>query len=158
MWPYKYCPQCGAKLNVTRDITIQCPACDTAHYQNAKPCAGVIIQRGNKILLAKRGIEPHKGKWDVVGGFMHPGEHPEDCAIREAREETGLDITIDKFLAMYIDTYGEGGDYTLNIYYLGTSDLGDPVATDDVAELQWFDRDKTPEMAFTHQADLLRRL
>jgi len=82
-------------------------------------------------------MEPFKGQYDVVGGFMEAWELPEAAAIREAKEETGLDVRITSLLGIYVDRYGEGGDYTLNIHYVGEVIGGTERAMDDVAELVW---------------------
>lgn len=118
---YKYCPVCGSKLNkVMKDERprLECPQCKFIFYQNSKPTASALIIKDGKVLLGKRRSEPSKGKWDAIGGFLDLGEHPTDGMKREAREETGLDVEILDMLDFVIDTYGEGGDSTLNITYI----------------------------------------
>ena len=85
------------------------------------------------------------GLWDLPGGFCEPGETPEEGAVRELREETGADIELTGFLAHLVDTYGDGGDATLNCVFRARL-VGDPVLTaaDDVAELRWFGPDELP--------------
>jgi 8-oxo-dGTP diphosphatase len=53
-----------------------------------------LILRDGRLLLIKRGVEPHKGHWCPPGGVIEEGESPEEAAIREVREETGLDISV----------------------------------------------------------------
>lgn len=55
---------------------------------------GAIIVQGNKILLAKRGSEPGKGKWSVPGGLVELGEKLEKALVREVKEETNLDVEV----------------------------------------------------------------
>jgi len=50
------------------------------------------VVKGGRLLLVKRGVEPYKGCWDIPGGFLEAGEHPEDGAVREGQEETGLKL------------------------------------------------------------------
>lgn len=158
MWPFRYCPNCGEKLPPPTVHAQKCAACGETHYHNAKPCAGILITRGGRVLLARRAHEPHQGAWDVVGGFLHPHEHPKDGARREAKEETGLDIEVLELLAIYMDRYGDNGDCTLNLYYVADAPVGDAVAASDASELRWFAADELPQdMAFEHQHDLLRQ-
>lgn len=137
---------------------LACPRCGAIQYRNAKPCAGVLLEREGKVLLARRGIEPRLGAWDVVGGFVKPHELPAETARRETLEETGLDVQLGELFGMYLDRYGddEGDDITLNLYYLATAPAGEPVAASDVAELRWFGPDELPEvLAFEHERHLL---
>jgi ADP-ribose pyrophosphatase YjhB (NUDIX family) len=121
-------------------------------YINPKPCVAVIISQEDKILLARRGVEPLKGKWDIVGGFIEVDESSEDAVIRETKEETGLEVTIKEYLGSVADVYGDTHVATLNYCYLVEVKGGEPVAKSDVAELKWFAKDEIPEdMAFAHQ-------
>src|SRR5690348_1512777 len=124
MIPYRYCPQCAAEL-ATRRIPANdgperrgCSVCGVIQWGNSKPNASAIIvdERG-WVLLARRGIEPYLGMWDVPGGFLEAGEHPEDGVRREMAEETGLDVTITRLIGVYMDVYGPSpSEDTLNLY------------------------------------------
>jgi ADP-ribose pyrophosphatase YjhB (NUDIX family) len=115
------------------------------HYRNAKPTAGALIVREGKVLLGRRAVEPFLGWWDIPGGFLDPWEHPADGVVREVREETGLIVLPGELLSVIVDTYGDGGDYTLNFYYLAANVAGEPRPADDVAELGWFAPEALPE-------------
>lgn len=156
-WPMRYCPDCGARLAPPVDShAARCDACGGRHWRNAKPCAGVLIVRDGRLLLARRGGAPQAGMWDVVGGFLAPEEDPAAGAVREALEETGLVVQVSRLVGMYPDTYGDDGTYTLNIYFEAESTVGEPVAQSDVAELRWFGLDELPtRMAFPHEDALL---
>jgi ADP-ribose pyrophosphatase YjhB (NUDIX family) len=90
-----------------------CGRCEFIHYQNPKIVAGSVCtwsdtgsdtgsDKGNeKILIAKRAIEPRKGFWTLPAGYMELGETTEQAAQREAREEACAAIEIDRLLAMY---------------------------------------------------------
>lgn len=141
---YKYCPDCKGELKKEGN-NFCCQECKLIIYQNSKPCAGVLIIDGmGKVLLGKRGVEPYKGCFDVIGGFLELGELPEAGAIREVKEETSLDVEIIDFLGMYVDRYGEGGDFTLNIYYIGKIIGGEMKAQSDVSSLEWIDIKELP--------------
>lgn len=158
-WPPRFCADCGGALPDNRwPGRRDCPACGASHYRNAKPCAGALITRDGRLLLARRGVAPHLGAWDIVGGFVHPDEHPADAARREALEETGLSVVVGECLGMYVDQYGDegGSDYTLNIYYLCAAPAGQPAATSDVSDLAWFAPEALPlDLAFPHERQVL---
>ena len=78
-----------------------CGRCEFIHYQNPKIVAGAVCTWEDKILLAKRAIEPRKGFWTLPAGYMELGETTEQAAQREAREEACATIEIDRLLAMY---------------------------------------------------------
>ena len=161
---YKFCVNCGAPLEQGGAFEQQqCARCNAWHYHNSKPTASVVVFNNGRVLLAQRGVEPFKGYWDVPGGFLEAGELPEAGARRELLEETGLEIRIVDLLGIYIDTYGEGNYYTLNIYFIADVVRGELRVMDDVSALEWFALDALPnEFAFQHQhamfADLKKRI
>lgn len=159
MITYTYCPQCSNKL-VIRPGNPYCNTCKVTFYRNSKPTAGVLPIRDGKVLLAKRAVEPFKGELDVIGGFLESGEHPATGAIREALEETGVQMQLTEMLGMYTDEYhGGDADHVLNVHYLAEISSGTLKAHDDVAELIWFDIDNLPEThGFQSTKDTLRDL
>lgn len=154
----RFCFHCGHALAVWEDHGVErlrCPVCGYITYDNAKPCAGVLITQDRQVLLVRRGIEPFKDYWDIPGGFLDGGEHPTDGARREAREETGLTVELLGALATYMDRYRSQGDdvWTLNMYYVARPVSGEPRAADDAVDVRWFDADDLPEqMAFPDHA------
>lgn len=147
---YKFCPRCKTELDLSGEYP-HCPKCDLTIYFNSKPTASILLLDKDKVLLGKRAIEPFKGKYDIIGGFLKNGEDPVTGVLRETKEETGLKIKITEFFGIYMDTYGKGGDYTLNIYYLGKIISGKMKASDDVAQLEWVPISKLPKPAFKSQ-------
>jgi len=149
---YEFCPRCGGKLtwgypHGTREEPAQpiCPSCGFIFWQASKPCAGVLVIRDDKLLLIRRAIEPYKGWWDVPGGFLAEGEHPEAGAVREVREETGLDIRLTGFVGIFMDVYETTGEATLNVFYTGEVLGGSEMAGSDAAAMRWFDKDVLPD-------------
>jgi ADP-ribose pyrophosphatase YjhB (NUDIX family) len=121
-------------------------------YENAKPCAGALVSDdAGRLLLAKRAIQPFFGMWDIPGGYLEAGEHPEEGAIREVREETGLEVRITGFGGIYMDTYGASGVSTLNVFYEAQVVGGQLKALDDVSELAWFEPGALPLDAFSFE-------
>lgn len=89
----EYCYRCGTKLEAREHEGREryyCPGCDEIRYRNSIPVAGVFVVRGNEVLLIKRGGEPHKHKWSYPAGYLEYDEKPEEGAVRELEEETGL--------------------------------------------------------------------
>lgn len=144
---YKHCPQCKHQL-IKKSGYPYCKKCDITIYQNPKPTACIFLVNNNKILVNKRAIEPYKDAFDIPGGFLELGEHPEEAVIREVKEETGLDITIRDLVSVQKDRYGKGEDYLVNFYYVGQVTGGEMKAADDVKDLEWVPIENIPKMGF----------
>ena len=162
MSDYQFCPYCAERYR-ERGQEQTCRSCGQTIWHNSAPCAGAMIMREEKLLLVKRGVEPFKGWWDIPGGFLQPGEHPTEGAIREVLEETGLRVAIGEPVGTYVDTYGEGGKFTLNTYYQAEVVRGEQQAGDDAVAIDWFRLEQLPEeIAFNNcrwaLADLKRKL
>ncbi|HZJ71633.1 MAG TPA: NUDIX domain-containing protein [Planctomycetota bacterium] len=121
----------------------RCLRCGWIFYDNPVPAAGAIIERDGRILLARRGAPPYAGTWDVPGGFVEAGEHPERALRRELREELGVAPRSVRFAGFYTDTYGPGGLPLMAIIYTAQV-TGRPRAASDVSEVAWFPRDRLP--------------
>lgn len=100
----RFCPLCAARL-VPRDDhgspRPTCPACGYIHYRNPVPAAGVLLEGRGGILLVRRRYDPRAGAWCLPSGFMEYGETPERCALRELREETGIEAAIGELFGVY---------------------------------------------------------
>lgn len=158
MIPFRYCPMCASELTARRIPAHDprtghpgperrvCTVCRYIQWGNSKPTAsGIVVDDAGKVLVARRGIEPFKGMWDIPGGFLEAAEHPEEGVIRELLEETGLTVTVTHLIGIYIDTYGpEPSEDTLNVYYECRAISGLLSAQDDIADIGWFDLDAVP--------------
>lgn len=148
-----HCTACGQETTVRPDGHHECTSCSHVDYQNPAPTVGVAILRGDQVLLAQRGIEPKKGEWDLVGGFIEGGETAVQAAARELAEETGMTLRSAELVDVLPGDYA--GRPTLNLLHIGQAD-GEPVAADDVAALEWFPIDALPEpLAWPHEAAML---
>ena len=158
---WRYCPRCGAPL-VHHDGRVECGVCGFVGYANPVPAvAAFVVDEEDRVLLARRAVEPHAGKWDSPGGFLEEGEEPADALHRELREEAAIEVEIERFLGMFLDRYG-GDDQSvsvLNLLWQARIAGGEPTPDDDVSELRWFARGALPpdeEIAFTWLAPALR--
>ena len=158
----RFCGHCGARLGNIVDDRQDCPGCAEPFYHGAKPCSAVlVVDQAGRVLLARRGVEPRRGLWDLPGGFCAPDETPEECARRELREETGCDIMLEGFLGHLVDVYGDHGDHTLNAVFVARIVAGEPRPADDVEELHWFALEELPspeQLAFANTAAALALL
>lgn len=160
---YKFCPNCGTRNTKPQESFFKCDSCGKKYYANSKPTAAVILIVGKEILMAVRGIEPGKGKYDFVGGFLENGEPAPDGAVREFEEETGYKLKIEKLelLGMSIGEYRLQDElyYTLNITYaIGLDNKPELKATDDVADLVWLDPNSKIDHAFEYQRGVIEEV
>lgn len=108
-----------------------------------------IIETGGGIVLIKR-KNPPPG-WAIPGGYVDCGETLEDAVIREAKEETGLDITLLRQFHAYSDPKRDQRHHTVSIFFIATAS-GIPVAADDAKEAGIFTIHNLPEdLAFDHR-------
>jgi ADP-ribose pyrophosphatase YjhB (NUDIX family) len=159
---YSFCPKCGHFLTsrlVDGHQRLVCVHCDFVFYQNSKPTSSVLVVEQGRVLLVRQGIEPYLGWWDIPGGFLEAGEHPEAGAVREVAEETGLQIRPTELLGVYMDAYGQSEEYTLNLCYVAELVGGRPNPVSDVTELRWFELEALPEqVAFNWSMETLTKL
>jgi 8-oxo-dGTP diphosphatase len=99
----RFCPRCAAALPGLPPT--RCTGCGYALFVNPRPSSSVVILSDGHFLALRRAAEPKRGCWEVPGGFCDGWEHPAEAAVREAREELGVEISLDEFLGMYIGSY-----------------------------------------------------
>jgi len=103
---------------------------------------------GRPIVLIERANPPYG--WAIPGGFVDVGEIVEYAAVREAREEVGLEVRLIALLGIYSDPSRDTRGHTVTAVYVATAS-GTPVAADDAKNCQVFTLDKLPEsLAFDH--------
>lgn len=117
----------------------------------------IIIQRKDRsIILVKRRKPPFKGEWAIPGGFVEYGETVEAAAVREAKEETGLDVELVKILGVYSDPNRDPRGHTVSITFLAREVGGQPMADTDAKEVQAFPSSSLPpKLAFDHERMLI---
>jgi mutator protein MutT len=102
---------------------------------------GVVIVRNSSVLLIRRGNEPSKGLWSVPGGLIELGETAEEAAHREVKEETGIDIRIERLLEVASNIVRDDRG-KIRFHYVLIDFLAHPLTTtlksqSDAAETKW---------------------
>ena len=135
--------------------TILCPKCrnEVEVFQNPVPTVDIIIEIEPKgIVLIKR-KNPPPG-WAIPGGFVDYGESLEEAAVREAKEETNLDVALVRQFHTYSDPKRDPRHHTISTVYIAKAN-GIPKAMDDAAEIGLFTESDLPdEIAFDHRSIL----
>lgn len=118
-------------------------------FRNPLPTVDVIIETApGTVVLIRRRNPPHG--WALPGGFVDYGERLEDAAVREAREETGLEVSLDRQFHTYSDPARDPRHHTITTVFVGTAS-GTPVGADDAAEARVFPIDALPSpLVFDH--------
>ena len=103
-----------------------------------------------KVLLIERGIEPDKGRWAFPGGFMRMDESAEEGALRELKEETGLEGAYIKQFGTFTNPDRDPRERVITIAYYALVKLQEVRGDDDAADARWFSLDEVPSLAFDH--------
>ncbi len=157
---FKYCPYCGTgMIDVSEDnhTRRKCPECGFVQYLNPAPAVGVVVIRDGKVLLVKRKFEPYKGRWVIPSGFVEWDEDVRETAVRELKEETGLDVELGALYTVE-SCFDDPRGNTILILYMGKVTGGELVAGDDADDIGFFELDSPPPIAFEAHRDVLSRL
>jgi len=156
-----HCVLCGTRL-VQRDDRGHprptCPVCGWIYYRNPAPAAGVLLHTARGVLLVRRKYPPAEGDWCLPAGFMEYGESPEQCAVRETREETGLEVRLGSLFGVYA---GMDDPRVRAVLILYTAERigGRMRAGDDAVATRFFPLDRLPDrIAFAAHRKALREL
>ena len=130
-----------------------CTRCGFIHYIDPKIAVGTIVTTANGLVLVRRAIEPGYGKWVFPGGYVDRGERLTTAAVREAREECGLDVRIDGLVNVY--SYGHS---PVIVVYAATAVAGTLCVDDESLESAEVEPGAIPwgELAFRSTAEGLR--
>lgn len=156
--PVPVCPHCAAPS----ERPLVCDRCGWRWHANPYPAAGVVIERPTasgepEALLLRRAVDPGFGAWDLPAGFLDPHESFEEGALREAREESGLEIELVSLLGVYSSP---AGNAVAAVFRARPRDGAASVRTDDESsDHAWVLRSKVaawlPRMAFRSMAAAL---
>ena len=157
---YRFCPRCGGALEqrllkASEPPRLVCTICSFVFYLDPKIAVGTIIRSlAGRLVLVRRAIEPGYGKWVFPGGYVDRGESLTTAAVREAREECGLDVRIDGLVNIYSYT----GRAPVIVVYAATAIGGALAIDDECLETAEFDSGAIPwkELAFRSTQEGLR--
>jgi 8-oxo-dGTP diphosphatase len=157
---FKVCPFCGTQLALKEKGGRQrpaCPNCGFVQFRNPVPGAVVLIEKDGQVLLGRRSGSYGAGKWGLPMGFIEFDEDFLTAAIREVKEETGLDVEIRSILSV-VSNFLSPRLHTLAIIMLACVVGGELHAADDLEAVEWFPLSgPLPEMAFEADAHICER-
>jgi len=155
-----YCSNCGSdnlEYKIPKDDhrkRIVCEDCGFIFYDNPQIVVGSIPVYNAKILLAKRGIEPQKGKWNIPAGFLEKGESIEDGAKRETIEETACEIE-----KMSVQSFYYSKSHHLYVFYISILKSNHFETNFESPEIKFFSEDEIPwnDLAFESNVYALKK-
>lgn len=123
-------------------------------YRNPSLTTDIFIYNEDKeFILIKRKNNPYKNYWALPGGFVDYGERVEDAAIRESKEETTIDVKLDKLVGVYSKPDRDPRGHTVSIVFTAKGNMDDKQADDDAIDIDIFSKEKIKEikLAFDHE-------
>jgi len=158
---YPYCPRCRHAMERELEgglLRPVCPSCGFVQYINPAPGVGVVILRDDTLCLVQRRFEPKAGQWTLPVGFMEWGEEAQTTAIREAKEETNLDIELTGIFGVYTGVLPPNFAVVVTIFR--AREIGGELrAGDDAAAAGFYPLDAPPgPIAFAIHREVLREL
>lgn len=151
----KFCIRCGTALKKRVAFgrrRLVCPSCGYVHFDDPKVAVGVVAERRGKLLLVRRNHEPHFGEWSFPSGYIDRGEVLEEGAIRETKEETGLNVKLTRLLG----AWSAPGERVIFVAYAARAPSGRIVAGPECIDVRFFAPDALPPLAFPHDGSILR--
>lgn len=162
--PYtmNFCPVCGQPLTDAHRFGKNrrtCLACGFVHFADPKVAVVVFIVSEGRVLMVKRAVDPQKGRWALPAGYVDYGEDPRDAAVREVKEETGLDVTLTRLVDVLGPEKDRTGPASIAIIFEAAVSGGVLAAHDDVSKAVFFAPPDLPygEVAFESTRLMLSR-
>ena len=121
-----------------------------AEPETPKIMVDVVVPSEEGVVLIRRGTDPYEGMWALPGGFAEVGETLENAAVREAKEETNLDVELERLVGVYSEPDRDPRGHNVSIAFLARVTGGDPEAATDADEVAILDPSEV-ELAFDHR-------
>lgn len=157
-----FCEKCGSVCNDFLEgntLRKKCSKCGNIIYKNPYPCIAVLVEDAKgRILLGRRASNSLiPGKWCLPCGYIDYDESFINAAIREAKEETGVDIEPKSIINVISNIYSNGVNSLVIVIY-AIAKNGRILAGDDIVEARWFDiNTELPDLAFSADKHLLEK-
>ncbi|HEX9180885.1 MAG TPA: NAD(+) diphosphatase, partial [Burkholderiales bacterium] len=150
---HQYCGACGAPTVLNAgERARECGACGQLYYPRLSPVVMILIRRGDQLLLARSPRFP-PGMYSALAGFVEPGETLEECAVREVREEVGVEIANLRYFASQSWPFPHSLMIAFNAEHGGGEiRLGDP----EIEDAGWYSIFRLPELP--HPLSIARKL
>lgn len=148
-----FCSNCGGKLigiDILKASNPTCDKCNFTYYEDPKVAAVIIVKKQNQILLVKRSIEPHFGKWSLLSGYVNRGENVESAAIREVKEEVDIDVSITELQGVY-----SGLSPVVIIVFHATQTSGILSVSNEVSDFKWVKNEDIPKLPFVYDQQII---
>ena len=149
-----FCSRCATPLylqSVEGKERPVCPDCGYIVYYDPKLVDIVVIHRDGQVLMVRRAREPGRLKWSLPGGYVDRGEVVEGAAVREALEETGLEVRVTGLVGLF----SESEHLVVVAAYDSEIIRGDLTPGSEVLDLGFFSLDELPSMAFPQNYQVL---
>lgn len=155
---FKYCPFCSTQLvmvEIGQRLRAACPSCGFVQHRNPASTVSVLVEDGGRVLLGKRGGSPGKGTWSLPSGYIDYEEDFLTTAIRETKEETGLDVEVCSVINV-VSSFVSPRFHFLGLYVFARVVGGELAAGDDLEAVEWFPVDgPLPEMGFEEDVRII---
>lgn len=138
-------------------LRLQCPSCGHVQYENPVPGVGVLIEHGDSVVLIQRDRPPHAGHWALPSGYVEADERVEQAAVREAKEETGLDIELIEMFGVYSFPEGPPRSGLIIFYRARALNILQLQAADDARAVGLYRPEDMPEICFRTHREVLNR-
>lgn len=138
----KFCPNCGKRLFMLKNLTaLECSRCNMQYFPRIEPCVIVLVRREEKMLLVRH-CQRNQDIFACIAGFIEAGETAEQAAVREVREETGIEIKNLKYKG------SQGWPFPDQLMLAFTADYAGGqirLQESEISEAGWFTPDNLPE-------------
>jgi 8-oxo-dGTP diphosphatase len=155
----RFCVRCAGRVEqrlADGRLRPVCTSCGFVHFLDPKVAAAAVVEQESRLLLVRRRSSPQKGRWTLPAGFVDQNEDPRQAAIRECREETGLEIEVTELLDVIYGLEHERGA-AIVIVYRGRVSGGRLQAGDDSDAAEFFGPREIPRLAFRATRQVVQR-
>jgi len=157
---HRFCANCATATHAREGGLMRlCPTCGTQHHPRTDPVVIMLVTAGSRLLLGRQRAWP-AGRYSALAGFVSPGESLEEAVVREVGEEAGVQVGP----PAYVSSQPWPFPASLMVGFTVSWSSGEPVSTDELEDVRWFERDEVAEAALVddsweaseqHDRDLL---